>query len=192
MLYQLSKFNNLCNLILEANNPFPSKDGEFLPSQYLTIPSIKQCLIHKHLFHQIIWRDSKQFQYIKSADVIKNYTFKNIQLALEQIFKNKQLLEKINENEYLQNSIEFIISTDQFALLKNLHLILILKVNSKSDINDNNKYYTCFITSFCKNDEEFEIFKKQGYKSLNHPEQIPVHIIGESIDSFIASSLSKI
>lgn len=163
MIY-LPKLNKLYQIILEANDEFSYSDSIQLPSKYLTIDSIKQCIISNHLIRQIAWRDNKQFQYISDIEIIKKYTYRNIQLALEYIFNNKQILQKINDNEFNKNSIEFIISTDNFALINDLHLILILKVNSKSDIYDNNKYYTCFVTSYLKDKNKFKEFQKNRFK----------------------------
>jgi len=66
-----------------------------------------------------------------------------------------------------------------------LHICLILKINSESDLNDNNKFYILITTAYAKTEEEFTKFKQQNLKSNKHPNQIPIHIVGESIDSFI-------
>lgn len=58
------------------------------------------------------------------------------------------------------------------------HLIVSIKVNSKSDLNNNNnKFYILFVTCYLKNEKGFKTFNKQGNKSLLHPNQIPVTII---------------
>lgn len=164
MSIYLPKLNKLYSLIYEDNKIFSYNNATQLPSKYLTIDSIKQCIISDHIFQQISWRDNKQFQYISDIEIIKKYTYRNIQLALEYVFNNKQILQKINDNEFNKNSIEFIISTDNFALINDLHLILILKVNSKSDIYNNNKYYTCFVTSYIKDSNKFNEFQKNRFK----------------------------
>lgn len=71
----LPKLNKLYQIILEANNEFSYSDSIQLPSKYLTIDSIKQCIISNHLIRQIAWRDNKQFQYISDIEIIKKYIY---------------------------------------------------------------------------------------------------------------------
>jgi len=97
MFTYLPKLNKLYSLICEDNKMFKYNDTIQLPSKYLTIDSIKQCIISKHLIRQIAWRDEKLFNRQLSHEIIETYIFKNIQLALEYIFNNKQLIQKNNK-----------------------------------------------------------------------------------------------
>jgi hypothetical protein len=168
------------NLINEGNTKFKNVDCILLPSKYIPVDSIKQCIISNHLMRQLNNRDNKFFNYLNSYSEIEHFIFKNLNLALTEIFKNKKYLKLIEDNEFQQNPIEFLISTNQFGLNKNIHLIISVKVNSNSDTNGNNKFYVLFVTSYLKNEIEFKKFKQQNFKSLNHSNQIPIQIIGES------------
>lgn len=64
-------------------------------------------------------------------------------------------------------------------------MCILLKINSKSDLYDKNKFYVLITTAYAKTEEEFTKFKQQNLKSTKHLNQIPIHIVGESIDSFI-------
>lgn len=176
-----NKFNQIYkNIINEDFHPFSKQDGdEDLPKEYLiNFPQIKQCLLTNHL--GIERSNEEGFNY---NSVSKEIIFKNIQLFLKAIFENKNLLNKINRNEYRNKSFECLCSTThKFNGKENSHLCIVMNVNSRSHGDGTIEYYFLCKTIYTKTQKEYKIFVKQKYKSTKHPNQEPVLIIGENIE----------
>lgn len=173
-------FNKVYNDILnEDNKKFTYQFGEDLPEEYLTdIPQIKQCKFTRHFLIEL--RDEEEKWKCK---ITKEVLYKNIQKFLQKLFENKNLVNKIDKNEYKRVSFECIFSTtEKFNNNKNFHAIIPVDINSKYIKNGIIEYYFLFDTFYLKDSESYEEFKKQNYRSKERPNQEPVLILGESVE----------
>ena len=179
----MNKFNKVYSDIINENyKTFPCSEGSInLPQQYLVnLPQVKQCVVSNHSRRAKADEDNAKLNYTISDEIL----YKNIQLFLEKIFNDIELVRKINRSEIESYSIECICSTqEKFDNDQNKHLIIPLMINAK-EINGKYEYYVAVKTIEIKNKQEYDVFAKQGYKSIDKKRkfQIPVLTIGESIE----------
>lgn len=166
-------FDRVYNRIIsEGNRPFKCVSVA-VPKQYLeNLPQVKQCILAQHFFDRFYQR--------LPVSTGRQILYKNIQLFLEKIFKDKSCLEVIDFNEQEKDPITFYCSTvDQFNGQKGTHLCVIIKINSNT-VNNQKEYYVQMTTMFVDDDKEYDKLVKNGYLSTKHPDQIPITIIGQS------------